>query len=462
MVWIKSMGRQILAGNLNLVNTSFPVLMFEPRSYLQKLADAWAYPGGRTRRRVLSTPRGECVQRSRPPRRAQVPRPRRHGGRPVLFRHPVHALTAQACNPQPRHKSPNPTRGADYINAAAAARDPLERMKLLVTWSIAGMHKGLDKWRKPFNPILGETWQAEMEGGISLFMEQVGAAVGQADGRGLQGSAARLRRERGPGRGPRGTAAPVAGARGASSGDTWRAAAARSRRCARPLAQPQAPKNPPPAGPPARVAQVSHHPPVSAYQMLGPGGAWKFYGWSQPAVAPVVKFYGIKTLAKGRRRFELPDGTCIEFFMPHYAIKGAAPARSTQLLGSGAMAASSSCAGVDCRPPAAAEGPTLAAGRSHPPPASPHSHHTPRCGVRRAAACRGAGRAAHSGRSQQPGGSCGLWARQGGPRPAPPPPSGLRQRACTRRSSPLAAVSRCTQLSVCVSVCTPCLRLAGC
>jgi hypothetical protein len=35
MVWIKSMGRQILQGNLNLVNTSFPVLMFEPRSYLQ-------------------------------------------------------------------------------------------------------------------------------------------------------------------------------------------------------------------------------------------------------------------------------------------------------------------------------------------------------------------------------------------------------------------------------------------
>jgi hypothetical protein len=61
---------QILKGNLNLVNTSFPVLMFEPRSYLQKLADIWAYP--------------------------------------------------------------------DYINAAAAQQDPLERMKLLVTWMVAG------------------------------------------------------------------------------------------------------------------------------------------------------------------------------------------------------------------------------------------------------------------------------------------------------------------------------------
>ncbi|GBF92151.1 hypothetical protein Rsub_04498 [Raphidocelis subcapitata] len=171
MAWVKSMGRQILAGNLNLVNTSFPVLMFEPRSYLQKLADPWVYP--------------------------------------------------------------------EYINAAAAATDPLERMKLLLTWVVAGMWKGFDTWKKPFNPILGETWQAELEGGVTLFMEQ-----------------------------------------------------------------------------------VSHHPPVSAYQLVGPNGSWRFSGWSQPAVAPVVKFYGIKTLAKGRRRLELPDGTVIELFMPHYAIKG--------------------------------------------------------------------------------------------------------------------------------------------
>lgn len=70
MQWIKSMGRQLLQGNLNLVNTSFPVLMFEPRSYLQKMADVWAYP--------------------------------------------------------------------DLVNAAAAQQDPLERMKLLVAWLVAG------------------------------------------------------------------------------------------------------------------------------------------------------------------------------------------------------------------------------------------------------------------------------------------------------------------------------------
>lgn len=64
------MGRQILQGNLNLVNTSFPVRMFEPRSYLQKMADVWAYP--------------------------------------------------------------------DLINAAAQQQEPLERMKLLVAWLVAG------------------------------------------------------------------------------------------------------------------------------------------------------------------------------------------------------------------------------------------------------------------------------------------------------------------------------------
>ncbi len=30
-------------GNLNLINVSLPVKMFEPRSYLQKLADAWLH-----------------------------------------------------------------------------------------------------------------------------------------------------------------------------------------------------------------------------------------------------------------------------------------------------------------------------------------------------------------------------------------------------------------------------------
>ena len=42
--WIKSMGKKLLMGSINLISTPFPVTMFEPRSYLEKLADVWVYP----------------------------------------------------------------------------------------------------------------------------------------------------------------------------------------------------------------------------------------------------------------------------------------------------------------------------------------------------------------------------------------------------------------------------------
>lgn len=41
---VKQIGRQLLAGKLNLINVSLPVKIFEPRSYLEKLADVWVYP----------------------------------------------------------------------------------------------------------------------------------------------------------------------------------------------------------------------------------------------------------------------------------------------------------------------------------------------------------------------------------------------------------------------------------
>lgn len=39
--WIKSMGKRLFTGSFNLISTPFPVIMFEPRSYLEKLADVW-------------------------------------------------------------------------------------------------------------------------------------------------------------------------------------------------------------------------------------------------------------------------------------------------------------------------------------------------------------------------------------------------------------------------------------
>lgn len=41
---VKQIGRQLLAGKLNLINVSLPVKIFEPRSYLEKLTDVWVYP----------------------------------------------------------------------------------------------------------------------------------------------------------------------------------------------------------------------------------------------------------------------------------------------------------------------------------------------------------------------------------------------------------------------------------
>lgn len=68
------------------------------------------------------------------------------------------------------------------------------------------------------------------------------------------------------------------------------------------------------------MEQISHHPPVSAYQLTGPG--WELSGWSQPAVVPVVRFYGIKTVAKGARRIDFADGSSVLITTPYFAIKG--------------------------------------------------------------------------------------------------------------------------------------------
>ena len=59
-----------------------------------------------------------------------------------------------------------------YMSAAALATDPLERMKQLVTFSISYAYTA-HTFEKPLNPILGETYQARMEDGTEIEMEQV-------------------------------------------------------------------------------------------------------------------------------------------------------------------------------------------------------------------------------------------------------------------------------------------------
>ncbi|KAL4458310.1 hypothetical protein ABPG75_013175 [Micractinium tetrahymenae] len=166
---IKSLGKNLLAGNLDLLKVSLPVRMFEPRSYLQKLADPWVYPR--------------------------------------------------------------------FLRLAAEAADPVERLKWVVTYFIAGFHHAFERWAKPFNPVLGETWQAGLSDGSRIFLEQ-----------------------------------------------------------------------------------ISHHPPISAFQLAGPDGLYTFTGLSQPSVS-----YGtnaVKTTAKGYRVLDFADGGRIEMHFPTYYLRG--------------------------------------------------------------------------------------------------------------------------------------------
>lgn len=39
----KQIGRNIMMGKLKLMSVTLPVIMFEPRSYLQKIADVWLH-----------------------------------------------------------------------------------------------------------------------------------------------------------------------------------------------------------------------------------------------------------------------------------------------------------------------------------------------------------------------------------------------------------------------------------
>jgi hypothetical protein len=50
--------------------------------------------------------------------------------------------------------------GPYYFNKAASCTNPIERMKLITTYAVNGMHMNI-KQLKPFNPILGETYEVK-------------------------------------------------------------------------------------------------------------------------------------------------------------------------------------------------------------------------------------------------------------------------------------------------------------
>ncbi|CAG9465843.1 unnamed protein product [Pedinophyceae sp. YPF-701] len=101
--WATSMGLSVFKQGLNLTKVSMPVAFFEDRSFLERMAENWAY--------------------------------------------------------------------LDLLKAAAREKDPVERMRCVVAFAIAGLVRQCSHG-KPFNPLLGETLQAELDG-VQLFAEQI-------------------------------------------------------------------------------------------------------------------------------------------------------------------------------------------------------------------------------------------------------------------------------------------------
>ncbi len=65
-----------------------------------------------------------------------------------------------------------------YIKLASESQDPVERLKLLVTYQVPCLfiNPTLLQCRKPLDPIIGETYQCEMPTGEKLFVEQISAS----------------------------------------------------------------------------------------------------------------------------------------------------------------------------------------------------------------------------------------------------------------------------------------------
>eukprot|EP01006_Ploeotia_vitrea_P047236 TRINITY_DN67105_c1_g7_i1.p1 TRINITY_DN67105_c1_g7~~TRINITY_DN67105_c1_g7_i1.p1 ORF type:complete len:484 (-),score=266.68 TRINITY_DN67105_c1_g7_i1:106-1557(-) len=166
---LRQMGQNIMQGK-SVINISLPVRIFEARSFLQRIADVWAY--------------APC-----------------------------------------------------YLTKAARAKDPVERLKYVVTFLVAGLHRNTLQY-KPFNPILGETYQAAFRDGSRIYCEQ-----------------------------------------------------------------------------------VSHHPPVSAFQVFGPDGLWKYYGHHEYIAS--FRPNGMLAGQEGPNTVEFQDGTKITFSYPHVKLSGA-------------------------------------------------------------------------------------------------------------------------------------------
>eukprot|EP01087_Luapelamoeba_hula_P013720 TRINITY_DN3940_c0_g1_i1.p1 TRINITY_DN3940_c0_g1~~TRINITY_DN3940_c0_g1_i1.p1 ORF type:complete len:369 (-),score=56.19 TRINITY_DN3940_c0_g1_i1:641-1747(-) len=100
---IKQAGSLLWEGK-DLVSVSMPVYIFEPRSFIERLADGFSF-------------------------------------------------------------------APKFLQKAAEQTDPVERMKWVITFYLAGIHLTATQ-KKPFNPILGETYQGQFPDGTAVYCEQ--------------------------------------------------------------------------------------------------------------------------------------------------------------------------------------------------------------------------------------------------------------------------------------------------
>jgi hypothetical protein len=119
---------------------------------------------------------------------------------------------------------------------AGRTRDPLERFKCVVAFAVAGLHRTVTM-RKPFNPILGETFEAEFDDGATIFAEQ-----------------------------------------------------------------------------------TSHHPPVSHFQVLAPGGEYALSGWASWEAS--MRGNSVKSRQTGPTECRFADGQCVRWEMPEIWLSG--------------------------------------------------------------------------------------------------------------------------------------------
>ncbi|KAJ6254053.1 oxysterol-binding protein [Anaeramoeba flamelloides] len=165
---VKQVGKDFLEGK-DLTRIALPARLFEPRSFLERLAEGFAYA-------------------------------------------PL------------------------YLEQAYKATDPIERMKNVVCFMFAGLHLSLTN-SKPFNPILGETYQCYFQNGTQIFCEQ-----------------------------------------------------------------------------------TSHHPPVSAFQLIGPNDKYMYHGYGNWSAS--FKGNSIDVSQKGKYELDFNDGTKYTWDNPNVRING--------------------------------------------------------------------------------------------------------------------------------------------